>query len=50
MTRAVKAAEVARQKPAVNDCLCREFRLIQVAGHDGFAADSDFADAVRGRL
>ena len=50
MARAVKAPEVAGQKPAIDDGLRREFRFIQVAGHDGSASDGDFANAVRGRM
>src|SRR5207302_7408415 len=50
MTLAVKAAEVAGQKPAVDDGFGRKFRLIQVAGHDGLAADTNFTDAVGGGI
>src|SRR5437588_1607640 len=48
MTRAVEAAKVTGQEPAVDDRFRREFRLIQVARHDCLAANRDFADAVDG--
>src|SRR6266571_3967205 len=46
MTCAVKAAEVAGQKPAIDDGFRRKFRLIQIAGHHGFASNGHFANAV----
>src|SRR5882757_4044576 len=50
MTRAVKTAEVAGQKPAINDGFRGEFRFIQIAGHYGFATNSNFANAVGSRI
>src|SRR6267378_7001224 len=50
MSRVVEAPEVAGHQPAVNDSLRREFRLIQVARHDGFASNSDFANTVSGGI
>src|SRR5882762_1403293 len=50
MARAIEAAEIAGQKPAVNDGFRREFWLIQVPGHDGLASDSNFANAVGGGI
>src|SRR5712664_2260575 len=50
MTRAVEAPEVAGQEPAVDDGFRREFRLIQVARHNGFASNGNFADTVGGRI
>src|SRR5260370_30028037 len=50
MSGSVKASEVAGQKPAINDGFRREFRFIQIASHDGFAADSNFANAIGSRI
>jgi len=50
MTRAVEAPEVAGHQPAVNDGFRSEFRLIQVARHDGFASNGNFANTVDGRI
>src|SRR5258708_25870859 len=50
MPLAVKTAEIAGHKPAVDDGFRREFRFIQIAGHDGFAADGNFANAIGSRI
>src|SRR5258708_40221383 len=50
MPGSVKASEVASQKPSVDDGFLREFWFIQIAGHDGFASNSNFANAVGSRI
>src|SRR5260370_19060685 len=50
MPLAVKTPEIAGHKPAVDDGFRREFRFIQIAGHDRFAADGNFANAVSSRI
>src|SRR5258708_39244045 len=50
VARFVEAAEVAGQEPPVDDGFRRQFRLIQVARHHGFAANRNFANAVGGRI
>src|SRR5712692_6289482 len=50
MSLAVKTPEVASQKPSVDNGFRREFPFIQVAGHNGFAADSNVANAIGSRI
>ena len=50
MARLVEAAEVAGQEPPIDDGFRREFRLIQVARHDGLASNGNFANAVGCRI
>ena len=50
MTGVVETPEVAGQQPTVNYGFRREFRLIQVARHDGLASNGNFANAIRGRV
>src|SRR5260370_18994565 len=47
MASAVEAAEIAGHQPTVDNGFRCEFWLIQVTRHDGFAAHSNFADAIR---
>ncbi len=46
MTCGIEAAEVAGHEPTVDDGFGGEFGLVEVAGHNRFAADGDFADAI----
>src|SRR2546421_277248 len=46
----VETPEVAGQEPTFDDGFRREFRLIQIARHDGLAANSNFANAVNRRI
>ena len=50
MASGIEAAEIAGHQPAVDDGFGGEFRLVQVAGHDRFAANRNFADAVGVRI
>src|ERR1700737_5363182 len=45
MAAGIEAAEVAGHEPTIDDGFGGELRLVEVAGHHGFAADRDFADA-----
>ena len=41
----IEAAEVAGHKPAIDYSFGGKLGLVEIAGHYGFAADRDFADA-----
>src|SRR6516165_10473950 len=50
MARGIDAAKVAGLEPTIRKCFGREFGIVQVTGHDRFAADVDFADTIFSRV
>src|SRR5579864_8397169 len=46
MAGGIESTEIAGHQPSVDDGFAGEFGLIQIAGHDCFAADSNLADSV----
>ncbi len=49
MAVALEAAQIARQKPAIDDGFERQFRVVKIVRHHRLAAHRYFAHAVRVR-
>ena len=46
MAAALEPAQIARQKPAIDNGFQRQFRIVEIVRHHRLASHSDFADAV----